>query len=788
MVLTPPGAPSGPDTSSLCGSTDPCVLTGQYNQHRNSTNKNAGNLGGMANSGAYSTFGLAYLYAVTNPALGKNNEPVIAQPLYVTNVTTNLGSSPNCNTTACNILVVATLSDTVYAFDTGIAPNSSGAGNMLWHTSLVGHCGANGAPFNNMYNGFPGPQNLGYYGAVATPVIDTASGVPTAFVVSGCVNAQLSPKTIQWFIDVTTGGSVGSFALTDSVDTFNAQNQIARASLLLTHPANGLTYVYVTFGDGVREIGAEDNSGGSSYRYTGAEFVLKYMYSSQSFVFANTLKPAFETTCTKASGCTSTNLFPAVWTGTDNNYPNGGPAGPGPFTGCQGACCAAGTCCVLPTPLPPQGTGQTTSNCSTGSNWAANGGGCWMSSRGPASSGNADVLLACGNGAFACASTGQGQTGCLTVGGVTYWGQSAIELPAGNQTSPTAPLDFYAPNQQNYTCTTPSCTPSWDPSPAPYETEELSRVDQDFGTGGMVVIPQPNVNFVVTADKAGFVYVMPPPSGETSGSSLGEFQGGDAGLTGAGLSLNYETQAPFRASRLPDATNPPQVCPTVNINGQIGSSTASCDEIHEIAYEGYDNLIFMWPSNETVMTYQGTFSAGTPTEYSFAGRISPCTGTALYCTSFPQADPASAGGAMAVAIDQTTTTGSCTAGMLPCIALWSVVPQPNNNNPQGSGPIASLGSLYAYNVSRANLPNNPLTHVWDSTEAACGGPNTPTIASWFSTAFTEPSLADITESSTKYGAVYVPMVCAVTSGGPFKNCGSAETAAASGVLVFARCP
>ena len=257
---------------------------------------------------------------MTNPGLGNNNEPVVAQPLYVTNVT--------IGTTSHNMLLVATLSDYVYAFDT-TTPPAPGAPNYLWTpiNLATAHslCGSAGVPFNNDQNGFPGVQRLGYYGVVATPVIDTAPSKPTAFVTSACVDPSV-PTTIWWYIDaidLTAGSIVASQLLTDSVGTFNPSNQISRAALLLTHPAAGKTYVYVTFGDGVREIGAETGSGGSSYRYTGAEFVLPYTYSSSSF--SAPLQPVFYTTCTGSlTGCTSSGVFPSVYAGLGgSNYPTG---------------------------------------------------------------------------------------------------------------------------------------------------------------------------------------------------------------------------------------------------------------------------------------------------------------------------------------------------------------------------------------------------------------------------------------------------------------------------------
>lgn len=253
---------------------------------------------------------------------------------------------------------------------------------------------------------------------------------------------------------------------------------------------------------------------------------------------------------------------------------------------------------------------------------------------------------------------------------------------------------------------------------------------------------------------------------------------GDAGLTGTGLSLSYSTQAPFRASRLPNGST--SLCPAVNVDGKIISGV-SCDEIHEVAYDAYSDLIFMWPANETVMAYHGTLTTGSPTTYKFGSRIDPCGG-ATSCANFPAADPASAGGAMAVATDSTTTSDTCTT--LPCINLWSIVPQPNTSG-AGTGPTYSLGELYAYNIGSTGS----LTYLWDSptTPTVCAGG--PAVTSWYTTSFTQPTLADITESGTKYGAVYVPAVCAVINGSTtFLNCGSAGTAATSGVLVFTNCP
>jgi hypothetical protein len=810
-------------------------LTGQYNQHRNSANGAAGRLGALAQASNYSTFGLAYLYPLNHNGGGKSYEPVIAQPLYITSVNVPKAPTGFCNgTTTCDMLLVATLSDYVYAFDTSTAP-AAGSPNYLWRPINLlqsGHCN-NGGPFNNKdangfsTNGFPGVANLAYYGVVATPVVDTALPTdPTAFVVSACVDTVNSPTTIQWFldaIDLSTGKVVATQALTDSVGTFNASNEVARPSLLITHPTGSSTYVHVTFGNGVREIGAETGSGGSGglYRYTGAEFVLQVTYPSTISV---PIQPVFYTTCMNPTtgNCPQTALtFPGVSTAVDGkDYPMG-PAGG-----------ATSSTCSLPTPGPH---GNTANTCSPGGNWAVNGGGCWMSSRGPASSANADMILACGNGAFACGTTGSGQTSCTNVSSGTYWGESLIQLPKANANSgvasaslaansgimasgapgtqckltfnngggspagqalvtlplptgttpqpliitlpggtttgystapttamastytngtgtatcsgsnvavstvigPLIPQDFFAPYKQIYTCAG-GPTSCWDPSPSNYETQELSRVDQDFGTGGVVVMPQAaGVNFVATGDKAGFVYLTPPPSSETSGSSLGGFQPNDAGLNGSGLT--YSTQPAFRASRQP-TTNQTSVCVIVDANGTLSGS--GCDEIHELAFDSVDNLMFIWPSNETVMAYKGQYNnSGNPITFSFGGRIDPCSG-ALSCTNFPQSATSSAGGAMALAVDHNIPNSVVcpNPATTPCIELWSIVPKYHSG----------LGTLYAYNVpSSGNL-----TYLWDDSVHACS--TSPPLSAWYPTAFTEPTLAENEQSNTRYGAVYVP--------------------------------
>lgn len=840
--LGPGPAPGEPDLSGACPNYDPCVLTGQYNQHRTSTNAKASKLAGLSD---FSNFGAAYLYPVTNKPAGRYWEPVIAQPLYVTNVSvpSALSGSNACNgnLASCKMLLVGTLSDYLYAFDTSSPPGGPPNYNWLWNPinlaqalnpdGTQSHCGTGGGPFMNAFGGLPGVRNLPYYGIVATPVIDTAPGRPTAFVVSACV---ISPNSsaISWYldaIDLTTGKIRADSVNIADPGNFIPWNQIARPSLLLTHPPQtNTTYVYVTFGDGIREIGAENTQGNSANRYTGAIFGFSYNYMTDTF--SPPLAPIFYTSCMQdPSQCPSgpNTVFPSVWDSLAPNYAQGGPAGP------------PSSPCTLP-------VGGGAGNCSLGSNWAVNNGGCWMSSRGPASTQTADVLVACSNGPFACgyAANGQTQTSCTNPSSLFYRAQSVVELPAANASvgvaaavytgglsvignpqpgtqcgltfidggtpngqalislpltnaepltitapgigytaAPTAasvtagpctgtasldtvignqiPQDFYAPYKELYTINLPSN----DLHPATYQTQELSRVDQDFGTGGAVVIPQAGGNFVMTADKSGYGYLMPPPFGETTSSTLGQFQPNDQGLTNG---LAFTTEPPFQLSRHPQF-NESGYCPALDQNntGELIRSGA-CDEVHELTWN--NDLLFVLPSNESLEVFQGHYTPATrttPANYTF-GTVPAYDPCPAGCTGsnppFPPSDPNSAGGAMAVAAWGTAAS------------LWTIVPQVINS-------ASNVGTLYAYAASSANL-----SHLWDTLNppAAC---KSPAASGWVPTAFTEPTLAENQQTATAYGAVYVPTVCAITN--PlYTDCATAAQnhAVASGVLVFTSCP
>jgi len=412
-------------TTAICvtsGNEDPCVLTGQYNRYRNSTNVYESKLGGATASSLTSNgFGLATLYTFPDQLPPYAYAPASAQPLDITNVSTNLSApdSTACNAPAtCYLLLAATLNDFVYAYNVGQS-QSYGTVTPLWWANInsyaATHCLSSGVPFNNNQGGQPGGSTLAYYGAVATPVIDVnttlTGGDPILHVVSACV-PSLNSNNISWFldaIDLTNSKIIGTIQIMDQTTGppaqtfFNSAYELSRASLLLTHPDTGSflssavlgTYIYVAFGAGAGEVAGEV---GSTETYSGALFAFSVTYSGSGTNATATYnylptRPSpnnytsnFYTECvngTSNNPCPTSSLFPTtmLYTVADcNGYgtqgANGGPASwPVPGTNCSTMCSK-----------PPN------SNCSPGENWGISGGGMWGGSGiGPASNGEAQV-------------------------------------------------------------------------------------------------------------------------------------------------------------------------------------------------------------------------------------------------------------------------------------------------------------------------------------------------------------------------------------------------------------
>lgn len=166
-----------------------------------------------------STFGLVFALPV--------DDAVFAQPLYVPNVT--------INQIVHNVVYVATMSDTVYAFD------ADTAGAPLWSLSLATLVGAAPVPVADF--AFSGDRGLvGNLGILSTPVIDLSTD--TMYVVA-CTQegvSQSNPNGNMVYrlhaIDIRTGtprqGSGVEIIGTYDGITSNARYLLQRMSLVLS--------------------------------------------------------------------------------------------------------------------------------------------------------------------------------------------------------------------------------------------------------------------------------------------------------------------------------------------------------------------------------------------------------------------------------------------------------------------------------------------------------------------------------------------------------------------------
>ena len=199
------------------------VTTWHYNNARTSANTTETALA-PANVNV-NTFGKLF----TQPVDGL----VVGQPLYLPNVTI-------LNQGLHNVVYVATMNDTVYAFDAG-----SGTIPALWKTSLL-PTGATAVPVS--VQGCSATTKFTQIGIVSTPVIDPSSN--TIYAVSSTYE-NLNVIHRLHALDVTSGvertGSpvviTGSYTQSGVTYQFIDTHQMNRPGLLL---ANG--NVYIAFG------------------------------------------------------------------------------------------------------------------------------------------------------------------------------------------------------------------------------------------------------------------------------------------------------------------------------------------------------------------------------------------------------------------------------------------------------------------------------------------------------------------------------------------------------------
>ena len=158
---------------------------------------------------------------------------VLAQPLYVPNVTINTGPYLG---TVHNVVYVATQLDSLYAFD-------ADDGTQLWYQSEVV---PGGTPATGQYLPCSNTGKFNYEGIVGTPVIDLNAGPGTLYLVAKSV---FNGTVVHYLhaVDITTGLDLvppvalaaSSISKRGTIKNFTSLHQKNRPGLLLV---NGVLY------------------------------------------------------------------------------------------------------------------------------------------------------------------------------------------------------------------------------------------------------------------------------------------------------------------------------------------------------------------------------------------------------------------------------------------------------------------------------------------------------------------------------------------------------------------
>jgi len=480
-----------PVTSAQCTNGVAGVLTGQYDEARDSVNSNETCLT-PTSSTFYSADGTTPIFVprAAFPTLlpaSSVESPISAQPLYLPNVSIGGGTH--------NVVYVASLNDVVYAYDAdNYGTGSPPTGVLYWSASLVNDCAETVGGVN-----YPGklvnlPGVIPIVGILSTPVIDAANGI--IYVVNACDVTGPNNSGMQWYLNalnLETGNPVvppviiaGAVTNSSGTTTFTPDTQLQRSALLVLKNAAGVGEVYIAFGAGTVEGSTQAAYHGWLFGYT--------INSTGTGLAAQSVFTTTPTAGTYGAMCNSVIL---------NNYPLG-----------------ADSC--------------------------GEGGGIWMSGRGPAVSttnGTTSIFLAVSNGGFQTQQP-------------LNWGESVLKFPAG---AATAPSDSFTPSQ-------------W------YVDENEN--DEDLGTSGVLlfngVVNGTSQPFLVVLDKAGNLFLL-------SQSSLGGFNNPD-----------HAVQEFLATSSTP--------CPQVNVNDPDGY----CDEPHSLVY--WNSQLYMWPMKTGLLAYQ--FSNG----------------------------------------------------------------------------------------------------------------------------------------------------------------------------------
>lgn len=451
-----------------------CVVTAQNDNNRDSYNGNETVLT-PSNVNTMSTTPSFQLNVDTGnlptggdlPANAASN-PISAQPLYVSSV--NLGGTQGTH----NLLIVATLNGTVFAFDADNNSCNAGSTNVCWsRQGLNGTTGTN-ALWNDDCGGTAGPPlisgaNLPFAGIVSTPVIDVNLSAPSVFLTSFC---KPNLSAVQWWIhrlslltgaDVVTpvqvaspmnapAGNNSADLLVSGAISFQAPYQNQRPALLeIPNPSgSGNSLIYSAFG-------TLTNEDSPLTTYHGWVFAYDTSLTQQV---------AFTTT---AAGC-----------------------GMG---GGSTQCSLAGT-------GAPACDCKVESSFAAAPNWGGHGGGIWMSTRGLAASklsdGNYHVFYGVGNGGFRNFQSGQPNN----------FGASILDMRFKSTGPESSPFQSFTPYSSSV------LQPSFSGACAggtncAYSYQNLNAVDYDMSTSGVLLFNDSAGNpRLVTLDKGGYGYVL----------------------------------------------------------------------------------------------------------------------------------------------------------------------------------------------------------------------------------------------------------------------------------------
>ena len=212
------------------------------------------------------------------------DDNIMAQPLYVPNVL--------INQVAHNVLYVATMSDTLYAFDADVG------GTPLWTRNLASFVGAMPVPIAQFV--YSRNKNIiGNLGILSTPVIDLSTNTLYA------VACTLENNTLVYrlhAVDITTGmprtgSGVVISGTYDGAVTFDARNQWQRVSLVLSGSN-------VVFAFGALELES------TAHLYSG--WVMAYSYNASTGTLTQTGIFATETVGNGGAGVWQSGRPPVV--------------------------------------------------------------------------------------------------------------------------------------------------------------------------------------------------------------------------------------------------------------------------------------------------------------------------------------------------------------------------------------------------------------------------------------------------------------------------------------------